>query len=58
MQQEDRLQPISKRPQASIINFQIKARNCNTQKRGGGALASDIKLLSEGGFSGTAYTNL
>lgn len=35
MQQEDRLQPISKRHQASIINFQIKARNCNTQKRGG-----------------------
>jgi len=29
-----------------------------SKKRGGGALASDIKLLSEGGFSGTPYTNL
>lgn len=32
MQQEDHLQPISKGHQASIINFQIKARNYNTQK--------------------------
>ena len=32
MQQEDHLQPISKGDQASVINFQIKARNCKTQK--------------------------
>lgn len=33
MWQEDHLQLISKRYQVSILNFQIKARDWNNQKR-------------------------